>query len=157
MFLRICEFLPQIYQELLEHRDASHGDDTKEQAVHVEFQCGQSFWKPKEQAFTSAPILLHADLEKPFIIEADASNFAIGSILSQVGDDGKLHPIAFHSRKFEAVEINYEIHDKELLAIKDSFEQWRHLLEGSHHQIIVNNDHKRVKAWEWEQLAMSLT
>ena len=97
-----------------------------------------------KRAFTFAPILLHANLEKPFIIEADASDFAIGSILSQVGDDGKLHPIAFHSRKFEAAEINYEIHDKELLAIIDSFEQWRHLLEGSPHQIIVYNDHKNL-------------
>ena len=44
--------------------------------------------------------------------------------------------------KFEAIEINYEIHDKELLAIIDSFEQWKHLLEGSPHQIIVYNDHK---------------
>jgi hypothetical protein len=97
-----------------------------------------------KRAFTSAPILLHADLEKPFIIEADASDFALGSILSQTGDDGTLHPIAFHSRKFEAAEINYEIHDKELLAIVDSFEQWRHLLEGSSHQIIVYNDHKNL-------------
>jgi hypothetical protein len=53
----------------------------------------------------------------------DTSHFALGSILLQSGDDGKLHPIAFHSRKFEVVEINYEIHDKELLAIVDSFEQ----------------------------------
>jgi hypothetical protein len=97
-----------------------------------------------KQAFTSAPILMHADLSKPFIIEADASDFALGSILSQTADDGKLHPVAFHSRKFEAAEINYEIHDKELLAIVDSFEQWRHLLEGSPHQIIIYNDHKNL-------------
>ena len=85
---------------------------------------------------------MHADLSKPFIIEADASDFALVSILSQISDDGKLHPVAFHSRKFEAAEINYEIHDKELLAIVESFVQWRHLLEGSPHQIIVYNDHK---------------
>jgi hypothetical protein len=97
-----------------------------------------------KQAFTSAPILVHANLEKPFMIEADASDFALGSILSQNGDDEKLHPVAFHSRKFEAAEINYEIHDKELLAIVESFEQWRHLLEGSPHQIIVYNDHKNL-------------
>ena len=95
-----------------------------------------------KKAFTSAPILMHADQSKTFIIEADASDFALGSILSQIAEDGKLHPIAFHSRKFEAPEINYEIHDKELLAIVNSFEQWRHLLEGSPHQIIVYNDHK---------------
>ena len=41
--------------------------------------------------------------------------------------------MAFHSRKFDVAEINYEIHDKELLAIVDSFTQWRHILEGSSH------------------------
>jgi hypothetical protein len=97
-----------------------------------------------KQAFTSAPILIHVDLEKPFFIEADASDYALGSILSQIGDDDKAHPIAFHSRKFEPAEINYEIHDKELLAIVDSFEQWRHFLEGSPHQITVYNDHKNL-------------
>ena len=86
-----------------------------------------------KKAFTSAPILAHVDLGKPFIIEADTSDFALGSILSQQGDDEKLHPVAFHSRKFNAAEINYEIHDKELLAIVDSFTQWRHFIEGSSH------------------------
>ena len=97
-----------------------------------------------KQAFTSAPILAYADLSKPFILEADASDFALGSVLSQVKEDGRVHPIAFHSRKFEAAEINYEVHDKELLSIVDSFEQWRHLLEGSSHQITVYNDHKNL-------------
>ena len=53
-------------------------------------------------------------------METDASDFTLGVVLSQLGDGEKLHPIAFHSRKFSAVEINYEIHDKELLAIVDS-------------------------------------
>ena len=52
--------------------------------------------------------------------------------------------MAFHSRKFDATEINYEIHDKELLAIVDSFVQWRHFLEGSPHQVIVFSDHKNL-------------
>jgi hypothetical protein len=82
-------------------------------------------------AFTSTPILMHVDLAKHFIVEEDASDFALGSVLSQNGDDGQLHLVAFHSRKFKAAEINYEIHDKELLAIVDSFQQWRHFLEGA--------------------------
>ena len=76
-----------------------------------------------KKAFTSAPILAHVDPHKPFIMEADASDFALGSILSQHGDDGQLHLVAFHSRKFNAAKINYEVHDKEMLAIVDSFEQ----------------------------------
>ena len=62
--------------------------------------------------------------QNPFIIEPDASDFAFGSILSKQGDDEKLHPMVFHLRKFDIAEINYEIHDKELLAIVDSFAQW---------------------------------
>ena len=89
------------------------------------------------------PILAHVDTNKPFIMEADASDFALGSILSQQGDTEELHPVAFHSRKFDAAEINYEIHE-ELLVIVDSFVQWRHFLEGSPHQVIVFSDHKNL-------------
>ena len=83
-----------------------------------------------KHAFTSAPNLMHVDPTKRFILEADASTFALGSLLSQTGDDSKLHHVAFQTGKFEAAEINYEIHDKELLAMVDSFQQWRHCLEG---------------------------
>ena len=95
-----------------------------------------------KKAFTSAPILTHVDPQKPFIIEVNTLDFALGSILSQQGDDEKLHPVFFYSRKFDTLEINYEIHDKELLAIVDSFAQWRHFLEGSPHKFIVFSDHK---------------
>ena len=51
-----------------------------------------------KKAFTSAPILAHVDPAKPFIIEAHEPDFALGSILSQEGDDEKLHLVAFHSQ-----------------------------------------------------------
>jgi hypothetical protein len=53
-----------------------------------------------KKAFTSIPILIHADSSKSFFLEADASDIAFGSILSQYGKDGQLHPIAYHSLKF---------------------------------------------------------
>ena len=92
--------------------------------------------------------LVHVDPKKRFILEADASDFALGSALSQIGNDGLLHPVAFHSQKFEAAEINYEIHDKELLAIVDSFQQWHHFLEGSSQQILVYIDHKNLQYFQ---------
>ncbi len=73
-------------------------------------------------AFTSAPILIHPDLAKPFIVETDTSNFALGAILSQFGIDGLLHPIAFYSRKLTSAKINYQVYDKELMAIITTFE-----------------------------------
>jgi hypothetical protein len=72
-------------------------------------------------AFTTPSILIHPDFLKPFFLESDASDSALEVVLSQKGQDTRLHPVAFHSRKFTAAEINYEIHDKELLAIVDSF------------------------------------
>jgi hypothetical protein len=88
-----------------------------------------------KKAFTSAPILIHADSSKPFFLEADASDFALGVVLSRYDEDRRLHLIAYCSRKFSAAKINYEIHDKELLTIIDAFEEWRHLLEGLNIQL----------------------
>jgi hypothetical protein len=70
-----------------------------------------------KQAFNTAPILQHSDPEKTIIVETDASNYVSAGILSQHDDTGKLHPVAFYSRKHTPAECNYEIYDKELLAV----------------------------------------
>jgi hypothetical protein len=83
----------------------------------------KSFEKLKH-CFTTAPILTHFNLHREYIVETDASDFALGGILSQTAKDEKLHPNASHSRYFSLAEIKYEIHDKELLAIVDCFKTW---------------------------------
>ena len=93
--------------------------------------------------FTSAPILRNPDSNKPFIVETDASNFAVGAVLSQEFD-GKLHPVAFLSKSLTKCQRNYQIYDKELLAIKLALEERRHYLEGARHQFIVYTDHKNL-------------
>jgi hypothetical protein len=95
--------------------------------------------------FTSDPILAHFDPQKPVIIETDASDFALGAVLSQRDGEKCLHPVAFHSRKFSPAEINYEIHDKELLAIVDSFKHWRCYCKGAVHQVQVFSDHQNLE------------
>ena len=80
----------------------------------------KAFYTLKE-AFITAPVLAHFNPTKTAIVETDASDFALGAILSQKGDNNRLYPVAFYSRKLTAAEINYEIHNKELLAIIDSF------------------------------------
>ena len=120
MLLRICEFLSQIHKELLKDYHAINRAYAKNKRFTWNPNAEKAFENPK-QAFTTAPILFYANLEKPFIIEADASHFALGCILSQNAHDEKLHPVAFHSHKFKAAETNYEIHEKELLAVVESF------------------------------------
>jgi len=98
-----------------------------------------------KKRFTTAPILAHFDPAKPVVIETDASDFAIGAVLPQRDDENRLHPVAFHSRKFQPAEINYEIHDKELLAVVDAFKHWRRYCEGATHQIQVFSDHQNLE------------
>jgi len=105
--------------------------------------CEEAF-KELKRRFTTSPILLHPDTQKPFIVECDASNFAIGAILSQKDDEGKLHPVAYYSRSLNNAELNYSITEKELLAIKSAFSTWRHLLLGAKYQVTVFTDHKNL-------------
>jgi len=95
--------------------------------------------------FTTAPILAHFGTQRPVIIETDTSDFALEVVLSQKDGKNRLHPVAFHSRKFQPVEINYEIHDKELLAIVDAFKHWRRYCEGATHQVQVYSDHQNLE------------
>jgi hypothetical protein len=104
----------------------------------------QSFEELKNQV-TTAPILTHFDPVKTYIVETDASDFALGAILSQKDDEGRLHPIAFQSPKFQPAEINYEVHDKELLAIIDSFKVWRSYLECGLCTVMVYSDHQNLE------------
>ena len=102
---------------------------------------------PVTQAFTTAPVLRHFDPEEPAIVETDASDFALGGILSQK-HEGRLHPIASHSQKFTEAEINYDTADKELLAIVDCFKRWRRYLEGAKHQVQVISDHQNLELFQ---------
>ncbi|KAJ1181612.1 hypothetical protein NDU88_006817 [Pleurodeles waltl] len=94
-------------------------------------EADQAFSTLKE-AFSTAPVLTHPDVDRPFIVEADASDVAIGAVLSQRSKDtGQLHPVVYMSRRLNKAEQNYGIAEKELLAIRDAFKEWRHHLLGA--------------------------
>jgi len=98
-----------------------------------------------KQAFTSAPILTHWVPDAQLVVETNASDYALAAILSIIAKDNEIHPVAFHSRTFSAPELNYNVHDKELLAIFEAFKIWRHYLEGSASPINVVTDHKNLE------------
>ena len=78
-------------------------------------------------------------------METDASDYALAAILSIVNEDDEVHPVAFHSRTFTVVELNYDTHDKELLAIFEAFKIWQHYLKGLAYPIDVVTDHKNLE------------
>jgi len=78
-------------------------------------------------------------------METDTSDYALTVILSIVNEDNEVHPVAFHSHTFTAVELNYNTHDKELLAIFEAFKIWQHYLEGLAYPINIVTDHKNLE------------
>jgi transposase InsO family protein len=98
----------------------------------------------KEKLVTT-PVLQLFDSKKPSIVETDASNYAIGAVHSQPGDDGRMRPVAFFSRKLISAETRYSTSDQELLAIVDALKHWRHYLEGSVEKIKVYSDHMNLR------------
>ncbi|SPC65292.1 related to pol protein [Ustilago sp. UG-2017b] len=96
------------------------------------------------RAFASAGVLQHFDYHLPTRLETDASDFAIAGVLKQE-HEGRWHPVAFYSRKMSSAERNYEIHDKELLAVVACLTQWRHMLAGLPSQLVILTDHEALK------------
>jgi len=77
-------------------------------------------------------VLVAPDLDKKMRIEVDISDYATERVLSMECKDGKWRPVAFPSKSLNKTKRNYEIHDKEMLAIIRGLENWRHLLESTH-------------------------
>ena len=78
-------------------------------------------------------------------MEVDASDSGVGAVLSQrSASDNKIHLCAFLSRKLSPAERNYDVGNRELLAVKLAVEEWRHWLEGTEHPFVVWTDHKNL-------------
>ncbi|PIL26327.1 hypothetical protein GSI_12083 [Ganoderma sinense ZZ0214-1] len=116
-------------------------------------------WEAEEQEafdelkrrFTESPVLSMYDPDCKTRIEVDASGYATGAVLSQEGEDGKWHPVAFHSESMSDAERNYEIYDKEMLAIIRALQAWRHYLEGLPSVFEIQSDHKNLEYWKTAQ------
>ena len=88
-------------------------------------------FKKLKKRFTKEPVLAAPDIDKKMRMEVDASDYATGGVLSMECEDGLWRPVTFLSKSLNETERNYEIHNKEMLAIIRGLEAWRHLLEGA--------------------------
>src|SRR5258708_7359461 len=98
-----------------------------------------------KKAFGSTPVLAHWAPDLPMMVEMDTSNCAIAGILSVTTEDGEIRPVAFYSRTLQSAERNYDMHNKELLAIYEAFKSWHHYLEGLAKTIDMVTDHKNLE------------
>jgi len=91
----------------------------------------EAVFKELKRVFTMRPVLVAPDLDKKMRVEADASEYATGGVLSMKYENEKWRPVAFISKSLNKAERNYEIHDREILVIIRYLEEWRYLLEGA--------------------------
>ena len=105
----------------------------------------QSAFDALKQAIQSAPVLALPNDNLPFVVQTDASGFAVGAVLQQDQGDG-LRPIAFLSKKLLDAETRYPTHEKELLAIVHALKAWRHYLYGK--PIRVLTDHHSLQRFQ---------
>ena len=98
-----------------------------------------------KKRFTEKPVLAAPDLDKKIRMEVDASDYVMGGVLSMECRDRLWRPVAFLSKSLNETERNYEIHDKEMLAIIRGLEAWRHLLKGAQYKFEIWTDHKNLE------------
>jgi hypothetical protein len=91
------------------------------------------------------------DHEKPFTLITNASDYATGTILEQRDALGRSHPITYFLKSLQPAERNYEIHDKELLAIIHALKHFRHYIQGSPHVTKILSDHANLKYFTTKQ------
>ena len=103
-------------------------------------------------AFTTAPALRHLTYEGEVIIETDASDYVSAGVLSQHDEEGVLHPGAYYSKKHSLAECNYDIYDKELMAIIKALEEWRPECEGAACPLQLITDHKNLEYFMTKKL-----
>ena len=105
----------------------------------------QSAFNALKKAFMSDVILRHYNLNLKIVVKTDASDYVSEGILSQYDKNDVLHLIAYFFKKHNSVKCNYEIYDKELMAIICTFEEWHSELKGSTYSINVITDHKNLE------------
>ena len=100
-----------------------------------------------KNAYRDEQILILIDLEKQIYVHADASDYALGSEISQMDENGKRRPVLFYSRKLTPAEMNYSTADKELLAIVQTMKKFQHYLRGTKYPVIVKSDHRNLRTF----------
>ncbi len=115
---------------------------TRKNILFVWTEKADEAFKKLKKLFIFQSILIMFESEKLITLEMNMSDETIKACINQSNDKRCLHLIAFYNKKLTDAELNYEIHDKKLLAIVNSFKQWRVYLKEFRHQIQVYTDHK---------------
>ena len=149
-FLGFCNFYRRFIQD---YSQVAHSlfALTKKDVPYIWATPQESAFRSLIHAFTVAPVLALPNPALPFRVITDASDFALGAILEQPDLLNRWHPVAFFSKSMQPPELNYDIHDKELLAIIRALEAFRHYLQGHPDPFEVWSDHNNLAYFRTKQ------
>ena len=108
----------------------------------------QKAFEEIKRLIMSEPVLHQPDQTKPFEVEVDASNYAMGAVLMQRDEKNVLHPVAFFSKSMNEVQCNYDIYNKELLGLREMLCHWRQYLFQPQHKTWIYTDHANLLFWK---------
>ena len=140
-FIGLCSYYRKFIPKFADIARPLHKLTEKNVKFQWTDECQRSFELLK-QKLVSAPILASPDFNEPFILDTDASNDAIGAVLSQV-IDGKERPIAYASKALSKSERRYCVTRKELLAVVVFIKHFRHFLYGR--KFLIRTDHSSLR------------
>jgi hypothetical protein len=141
-FLGFCNFYRRFIKDFSKIARPMHGLTGDVPFVwNIEHQLA---FESLQMAVTTAPVLVIPNRTNLFRLETDASQFAIGAVLSQQVDD-QWKPVAFLSKLLSESQRNYQIYDRELMAIVLAFEAFRHYLIGHPLPVEVWTDHTNLQ------------
>jgi hypothetical protein len=142
-FIGFCNFYQRFIPDFSNIARPLHDLTKKNARWNWTPACEDAFLTIKD-AFTRQLVLSMPDVSTPFFVMSNASLTATGAVLMQKDPNGDLHPCAYLSKTLSSAERNYDIYDRELLAIIHALEEWRHYLLGTAHVVTVLMDHKNL-------------
>ena len=143
-FLGLANYYRRFMKDFAEITRPMHRLVRKQEKWNWGAEQEEAFERLKE-IFTLEPVLAAPDLDKEMRVEADASDYTMGGVLSMRCEDERWRPVAYISKSLSDTEKNYEIHNKEMLAVIRCLEAWRHFLEGARIKFKVWTDHKNLE------------
>jgi len=143
-FLGLANYYRRFVKDFTEIARPMHRLVRKQERWNWGSEQEEAFKRLKE-IFTLEPVLAAPDLIKEMRVEVDVSDYATGGVLSMKCEDERWRPVAYISKSLSDTEKNYEIHNKEMLAVIRCLEAWRHFLEGARIKFKVWTDHKNLE------------
>ena len=118
----------------------------------------QTAFKTLKDLMCTSPVLIQPNFNKQFFLQADTSAYGMGAILSQEGEHLSPslakrhkpvhHPVVYYSTTFSPTERNYDIYERELLAMMKSLAHWRQYLGWTREPFIILSDHNNLHYWK---------